>query len=245
MARRFSPVVFIAAALALSCLLLLLLSGPGYRLGLFGLHTAINFVKWSGELAIIAGITSLVAAVVSQCSSSRRGFSLSIGTFILSLLLLGNALRLKDQAQRVPPIHDITTDTDDPPVFREIVSRRNESDNPLDYGGAELAQAQHGAYPDINPLDLSMPPKDAFLKAEAVAKALGWQVVESDPETGSLEATDTTFWLGFKDDIVVRVRPRAEGSRIDVRSASRVGMSDLGKNAARIRRFLSRLKDRQ
>ena len=67
---------------------------------------------------------------------------------------------------------------------------------------------------------------------------MGWEIVASDPAAGRIEATDTTFWFGFKDDVVVRVAAAPDGSRVDVRSLSRVGLSDVGTNAARIRKYL-------
>jgi len=88
---------------------------------------------------------------------------------------------------------------------------------------------------------LPMPAAQAFTAAVQTAEALGWEVVAADPVAGRLEATDTTFWFGFKDDIVVRIRSQPDGSRVDVRSVSRVGRSDVGTNARRIREFLRRL----
>ena len=109
-------------------------------------------------------------------------------------------------------------------------------------GAAALPAAQQlKAYPDLHPKLLSVPPNEAVQKALDAARASGWEVVAIDPPSGRIEATDTTRWFGFKDDIVVRVRPDPNGSRIDVRSASRVGRSDVGKNAERVREFLGRL----
>jgi uncharacterized protein (DUF1499 family) len=82
-----------------------------------------------------------------------------------------------------------------------------------------------------------------FKRAEATARAMGWEIVAAEPGEGRIEATDTTMWFGFKDDIVIRIVPEGEGSRLDIRSMSRVGKSDLGKNADRIRKFLAALKE--
>ena len=111
--------------------------------------------------------------------------------------------------------------------------------NPPEYLGPAIAVQQRKAYPDLAPLDLSMPPGDAFTKAIAVARAMGWEIVAQKPAEGRIEATATTAWFGFKDDIVIRVAETAGGSRIDVRSKSRVGRSDVGANAARIRAYLA------
>jgi uncharacterized protein (DUF1499 family) len=105
-----------------------------------------------------------------------------------------------------------------------------------------MAPLQKEAYPDIQPLTIAVPPDAGFARALAAAEAMGWEVVASDAKDGRIEATATTFWYGFKDDIVIRVSQTVGGSRIDVRSKSRVGRSDIGTNAQRIREFLGRVK---
>lgn len=90
-------------------------------------------------------------------------------------------------------------------------------------GGPVDAARQKRGYPDLAPLVLSLPPEQAFARVDAAARAMGWRVIASAPSEGRLEASDTARWFGFTDDIVVRVRPAPNGSRIDVRSASRVG----------------------
>jgi uncharacterized protein (DUF1499 family) len=107
----------------------------------------------------------------------------------------------------------------------------------------KLAGLQLQAYPDIQPVDLPMPPGQAFQKALAVATSMRWEIVAADQDALRIEATDTSLLFGFKDDIVVRIRGEASGSRIDLRSLSRVGGSDFGVNANRIRRFVARLKE--
>jgi uncharacterized protein (DUF1499 family) len=136
-------------------------------------------------------------------------------------------------------IHDVTTDTENPPPWVALVSARAATENGTAYGGPAVAALQKRAYRDVAPLVLPVQPDRAFARAEAAARALGWRIVAAAPAEGRLEASDTTRWFGFVDDIVVRVRPAPSGSRIDVRSASRVGRSDLGVNARRIRAFLA------
>jgi uncharacterized protein (DUF1499 family) len=145
-------------------------------------------------------------------------------------------------AREVPPIHDISTDTDNPPLFVAILPLREDASNPVEYGGAEVAAQQRKAYPDVQPLVLPIRPAQAFEHVLAAARGLGWGIVSAEPAEGRIEATDTTLWYGFKDDIVVRITSADQGSRIDVRSLSRVGRSDLGTNAARIRRFLRKIQ---
>jgi uncharacterized protein (DUF1499 family) len=105
-----------------------------------------------------------------------------------------------------------------------------------------VAELQRKAYPDIRPLELPVPPQQAFSKALAAAEAMGWEIVAQDPAAGRIEAVATTLWFDFKDDVVIRVAEAGRGSRIDIRSKSRVGRSDIGTNARRIRAYLERLK---
>jgi uncharacterized protein (DUF1499 family) len=146
------------------------------------------------------------------------------------------------QARVAPPIHDVTTDLDDPPAFVDLVPLRRRTPKGVEHGGPGVAALQRQGYPDLGPLDLAVPAADALRAADAVARRLGWDVVSVAPGEGRLEATATTRWFGFKDDVVVRVRSRGRGSRVDVRSVSRVGHGDLGANAARIRHFLEALR---
>jgi uncharacterized protein (DUF1499 family) len=149
----------------------------------------------------------------------------------------------------LPSIHDITTDPDDPPSFSAVLPQRTDQSrggkvSSPDYDGADAAKQQRHAYPDIIPLELEVSPERALDEAVAVARELGWDVVAVDRARGVVEAVDTTFWFRFRDDIVVRVREKGSGSRVDVRSKSRVGRGDLGANARRIRMFLTRLAGR-
>jgi len=139
-------------------------------------------------------------------------------------------------------IHDVTTDTEDPPVFVDVLPLRTGARNSATYGGTRVAARQRASYPDIAPVDLVLTPAAAAAKALVVVSEMGWALVAADSTAGRIEATATTRVFRFKDDVVIRVRPRGDGSRIDVRSASRIGNSDLGKNAERIREFSRRLR---
>jgi uncharacterized protein (DUF1499 family) len=140
-------------------------------------------------------------------------------------------------------IHDITTDTEDPPQFVALLALRRTTYNGPEYGGDEIARIQKAAYPDIRPRDLADTPARAFERALRAARGMGWAVVAAVPEDGRIEATATTPLLRFKDDVVIRVTARGAGSRIDVRSKSRLGRSDLGANAKRIRRYFRALDE--
>ena len=107
--------------------------------------------------------------------------------------------------------------------------------------GKHYREIQAEFYPDIQPATLDDPPAQAFDKALAAAEAQGWEIVAAVPDEGRIEATDTTFWFGFKDDVVIRLAADGAGTRLDIRSSSRVGMGDVGANAKRIRAYLESL----
>ena len=193
-------------------------------------------------LGLAAAAVGAVATVVVAAQRSRRRGGLGIVALVVALLAFGIPWRMQQQARRVPPIHDITTDTENPPAFVAVVERRAGARNPVEYGGPAVAAQQRHAFPDLVPLDLAAPPERVLRAAEAAARSLGWEIVATVPADGRIEATATTPWFGFKDDVVVRVRARGPGSRVDVRSLSRVGGGDLGVNAARVRAFLDRLR---
>lgn len=145
----------------------------------------------------------------------------------------------------VPPIHDITTRPDDPPAFAALAEVEGHDDASAPYP-EENAAIQREAYPGVEPIRLAeTPPEAALERAAEAARALGWRIVATAPEEGRLEATDTSLLFRFVDDVVVRVRPgEGGGSVVDLRSRSRVGQSDLGANAARIRAFADALRER-
>ena len=229
-------------ALVVGCLAFLLfaVAGPGSRFGLWQFGTGFKMMQWGVYLGAAGCLATLVAAAVT------RPFGAAAPTLLGALLLAGIPvavpLLMLSQAKKVPPIHDITTDTEDPPAFVSVLPLRANALNPATYGGAEVAAAQRKGYPDLGPLDLDAAPPAAFTRALAAARRMGWDIVAADSAAGRIEATATTTWFGFKDDVVVRIKPTQTGSRIDVRSESRVGGSDIGTNAKRIRRYLSELK---
>ena len=156
------------------------------------------------------------------------------------LLCRLRSAQLAPTAREAPPIHDITTDAEDPPQFKAILPLREKASNSSDYGGPEVARLQQAAYPDVKPLTLLTPPDQAIDRALAAACSLGWTIMQRDRQEGRIEAMDRTIWFGFTDDIVIRVRPENDGSRVDIRSVSRVGAGDMGTNADRIRKFMKK-----
>ncbi len=233
-----------------------------HRAGLLPAGGALGFVA----VALLPLVWVLAAGLLRLARGGRAQIDLRTGAGVV-LAAGASAIPIATVVLSIgaPPIHDITTDTEDPPRFEAIVEVRGSDSNPLDYQGPELAATQRASYPDIEPLVLAGNPGDLADVALAVGRELGWQVVavESlgsgdlrqadrnrqrtpEPSRGVLiEATATTLWFGFKDDVAVRLRraPDVPGATtVDVRSISRVGIGDLGANAARIREFLERLE---
>ncbi len=230
---------YIPLLLAIIASLLLLMSGPGARMELWEFRTGFQLMRWAAYIGLIASAISVVMLLLPRVR--RQGRASLLVAVALGLVVAFVPWSGMQRARSVPPIHDISTDTKRPPEFVAILPLRVDASNPVDYGGPEVAAAQLGAYPDLQTHRMDAPPAQAFARAQQAASGFGWEIVSADPATGRIEATDTTFWFGFKDDVVIRIEPDAAGSRVDVRSLSRVGGSDVGANAARIRAFLKAL----
>jgi uncharacterized protein (DUF1499 family) len=228
-------------ALALACLMLELLAGPAYRLDWLALKPALQTLRWAATAAAALFVLSLLLRVLLGQRLAAAGRWYGIAACLVALLAFAPPAYLWMQVNRLPHIHDVSTDTQDAPSFVALLEQRKHAPNGLDYTPAVAAQQQQG-YPDIAPLLLKLPPNQAFAKAEQVAHDMGWEVQLVDPVTLRIEATATTLLFGFKDDVVIRIRPDGDGSRIDLRSVSRVGGSDFGANAKRIRAFLDKLR---
>ena len=239
---RASPVAIIGLVVALVALLMVGGAGPAYRLQLVDLGEAFAILRWGAWTGLAAVFVGLVGAWITRPGTPGRGFALALAGIAIGAAAFGVPFAMLQHAKKLPPIHDITTDTENPPRFVAMIPLRKGSPNSVEYRGEPVSQQQRKAFPDIAPVTLAEPPDAAFKRALNVARNVGWQIVAAVPDERRIEATDTTLWFGFKDDIVVRVIPADGGSRIDVRSVSRVGQGDLGKNAARIRAYLQRLQ---
>src|SRR6266481_1387294 len=219
-----------------SCLLLAL-DGPAYRLHVWGLEFALLIVI---PCALLLGLVALLLSIVGAVRS-RSGRGLALAGIVMGLIAAGmplNSIRLAQHS----PIHDVTTDTDNPPQFSAVLPQRAavQHANPTDVDPKTI-QLQKQVYPDIAPVHLAVPPSQAFERALSTARGMGWEIAATDPAQGRIEATATTFWFGFKDDVVLRIAADGTGSRIDMRSISRIGGSDVGANARRVRDFFGRL----
>ena len=210
----------------------------GYRIGVAPLGLA--FLLLAVGVLLIAVSAGVLGARMGRRTGRRDrtawaalAAAVAVGAVPMTTLVSGRG---------APPIHDITTDTQDPPTFVAAVALN--TPGRTDYEGPALAERQRSAYPDLRTAVLPVAPAGAFRRALGVAQRMGWELLATDPDTLRIEATDRSFWFGFHDDVVVRIAAAGEsGSRVDVRSLSRVGVGDLGVNARRVREFLDALDE--
>jgi len=238
----FAPLTFIIAAL-------------GVKFGAWDLRFGLGTLSRNigPKLLMASGGLGLVSLVLAAIVKPRKGFFTAGFAVFTALAGLGYLKGVQTKVAELPFIHDVTTDTQDVPVFTAaIMDQRAKVTgvNTADYVGKKdrrenelVSVLQTKAFPDIRSLVLSEEPKVVFGKAEAIVNGFGWDVANVDVEAGIIEATHTTFWYGFEDDVIIRLRPsEGGGTVVDIRSLSRIGGSDIGKNAERVRAFLKKLK---
>lgn len=228
-------------------LTLIALAVVAVRLGLLNYMAAIEVFKYAGLAAVAVALFSILVFIWGLVRRHPVARSAALWAAVLGVIPVAVPLFVVGEHNfRAPPIHDISTDLQDPPVFEAILSLRAPGDNSPDYAGAEVASQQRNSplYQDIQPLLLNMSVAEATELAALVAQKLGWRVVAKSPNQGRLEAVARTPVLGFTEDVVVRVRKEGEGVKVDVRSASRARAFDLGSNGERIRTFLRQLRER-
>ena len=211
----------------------------GHRFGVWGLGPGSALVFSGVVLAVIVlvlGIATLIFVRTRRRPADRTpaliGLLASVAVFVVVAPYYARAMSL-------PMTTDVATDRDDPPVFERRAADSEPGANLHAYT-VEEAQAQAQGYPDLAGIRASGGVEVNFAKAGAVVRALGWEVVNENPDKGLIEAVDTTFWFGHKDDVAIRVRPDGRDAVVDLRSASRVGLHDLGTNAERVRSFVER-----
>jgi uncharacterized protein (DUF1499 family) len=241
--RILSPLAIAGFILALLAGLAEIAAGLGTRWGWWDYREGFFILRLAAYGGIAVGVLSLFGCAFTWPDGRHRGFAWSAAGLLIALAVFFIPWSMGQKSHQVPAIHDITTDMENPPQFVALLPVRQASANKAAYGGQEIAAKQRRAYPDIIPLELSLPPGPTLTLAVNAARSLNWQVIEANEKEGRVEATDTTFWFGFKDDIVVRITPATRGSRIDVRSVSRIGKSDLGTNAKRIRGYLKKIQE--
>jgi uncharacterized protein (DUF1499 family) len=227
----------------------------------------------SGALDIVPALSTLGGALVLACVAILLAFTSCVviwregigggrhaaTAFVIGFALMAYPAYLGIKAYRLPAIYDVTTDPIDPPQFDAIARLRPRDANPVAYAGLYAAELQNAAYPDIAPDETTATPQEAYNAVMKVIAKRRWRVVDARPpqarvadarQTGDLavrdgliEAIARTPILGFRDDVVVRVRATADGARIDVRSASRYGRHDFGTNASRVRNLIDNVDD--
>lgn len=249
------PVYFAVAAL-------------GTRFGLFTWQFSLGtlIIEWGPRLIIATLVLAAVILVATLVKAPRKGWRSALVALLVPAVALSYLGWVRSQSQSIPPIHDISTRPSDPPVFSPAILAAREGtpgSNPIvslsvpistlekyqgprfaDIADKSLGEVAGEAYPAVRPLTSTQGFEATYAAAVAEARAQGWTIVSEDAAAGLLEATATTFWFGFKDDVAVRVRSEGEGSVVDVRSTSRVGLSDMGANGARIEAYLSGLASR-
>jgi uncharacterized protein (DUF1499 family) len=233
--------------LAALALLLLAISPLGWRAGWWHFRFAFTWLMpASGIIAAGATLVALVTLLLGWSGLGARATAMAAVGLALGAALVYVPWHYNRLLSTLPRIHDITTDTENPPSFKAVLAARAAENAATEiYEGPDLARLQKAAYPDLAPLELHLTAAQAFEQALEVAKSMpGWNIVSAEPATGRIEASQASRWFGFTDDIVIRVTADGSRSRIDMRSLSRQGRSDFGVNAARIRAYMSALKKR-
>jgi uncharacterized protein (DUF1499 family) len=243
----FSRLALWARGIALFSIPVILLAIIIARAGLLEIVPALATLGGALALAIIAILLALASFVVIW-REGLRGVGHAVLAMTIGVLVLAYPGYLATRAFRLPAINDVTTDPFDPPRFEAIARLRSRGANPIAYAGLRAAELQRRSYPDIEPLFVNVPPLEAYETALAVINKRKWRVVDARPpqpgrREGLIEAVARTLIMGFRDDVAVRVRADEDGTRIDVRSASRYGRNDLGTNASRVRALIEAMDD--
>ena len=226
---------------AVAAAALLPIGALGARFGVWNWEAGFLLLTIGSGLATVGAGGATAAVVIARRRSladDLRASGIALTICLLAVAYIGMQFQ---RTLSVPPIYQVSTDTADPPSFIQVAALRGAASNALDFDAETIAPLQAQAYPWVLPLTVQASPEAALAKARAELQDMGLEIVAEHPQQGLVEATATTFWFGFKDDVAVRVRPHPEGALIDVRSVSRVGVSDIGVNAERIGELLRRL----
>jgi hypothetical protein len=228
---------------------LALAAAAGIWAGVWDFRTGFRLLgianTWGDLVAWITVADAIMILVLAKAFRVAGGLRLAAVAFAgAAIAYLGYAVPESYRPpEGTPGIHDISTDTADPPEFVAVLPLRADAPNTVEYGGSEgmtpgqLADLTRAAYPDLVTRTFDEPAREVFERSLAAVEELGWDLVAAEPDQGRIEAVDTTFWFRFKDDIVIRIRETGDGTLVDARSVSRVGGGDAGTNARRLRRF--------
>jgi hypothetical protein len=252
MARRFSapyqsePVSGLATwsrNLALFSVIAVVVSILIVRFGFLEMKPALATFFGALALAVLSILVGL-AAFAAIWQNGSRGMSRILLALLIDAVILAYPAYLGLQYRKLPPIHDITTDPIDPPRFEALARLRSgEGANSAVYAGLYSAEQQRLAYPDIDTVELEVPPQRAYDVTLALVNKRKWLVIDERPplpprRIGRIEAVARTPIMGFREDVSIRVTPDGEDSRVDIRSSSRYFESDLGSNAARVSKLI-------
>ena len=222
-------------------ILLPIIGAVGTRVGLWGFDIGLFMTPAGLVLALVGFLIGVLALLRLRKLGERLVLAAhGAGLSLLVVLYLGSMLVT---VFSVPPIHNVSTDIEDPPQFTHAQSLRAEHQNSLDYDSEVIGPIQREGYPEIKPLVMELAPDEMFGRVKRVLLDMGMEVTREDPAQGEMEAVATTFWFGFKDDLIVRLREVEEGTRLDLRSVSRVGLVDIGANADRIMEVIKRVEE--
>ncbi|MGF1549298.1 MAG: DUF1499 domain-containing protein [Sphingomonadaceae bacterium] len=243
----------IGLMLAIGAPLAALIAGHGSGEGWWDFRPALRALAFLLAAALLGALLSLIAFALNMAAKRRGAAAANFAALFIAGIFIGFLGSNIMDARRAPPIHEVTTNLDDYPEFTALEVREDRLQNVPAFGPAKGEpddasrwRAMHRAYyGDIRPLALDLPKARAIDLAQRVARERGWEIASVNEARGTIEATDTTRFFGFKDDVVIRVkemRGNPGASVVDMRSISRVGISDLGKNAERVRAYLADLE---
>ncbi|WP_374764857.1 DUF1499 domain-containing protein [Yunchengibacter salinarum] len=245
-----SKLVTLGLIAMLSATAAFFLAGPGYGFGLYGdgdndsADLALRFkLIWITGIALGFGGTLTVLGIVhSRLAPQVRAGGRAWLALALAVMVGWPLYTVSVQVREAAPIHDVTTDLNNPPRFTAIEPRRYDARDSDAVRGGRLdprhAELHQKAYGDLGPLLVDTGVRQTIVTAARVAEKLGWTVIVSQPGKGHIEATDRSLWFNFRYNIAIRVTATDTGSRIDLRALSAVGVSDFGASARRLRAFL-------
>lgn len=224
--------------LSIAYLAVILISIFGVRGDWIGIRTAFTTINYAIQSGILLLIIAVIIFVLSRKNNSSQIKS-GVAIVLISIPLIAHYSNQPEKPAPGAPLNDISTDTTNPPLFEAVIPLRPEKSNTLNYPGESAALRQKELFPDIAPIESSFSTEKAFYRALEVAQKMNWEIVYQDQEKGIIEAVSSTIIFSFEDDVVIRIQQVESGSIIDIRSHSRIGRGDRGKNAQRVREFIS------
>ncbi len=252
--RRIRRGLIVAAViLALAAPSAILLGAIGSKSGWFSVTLGFDWlaIRVAPALAVIGTALGALALMAALIVPPRRGAALALFALAVGGLTFSAVAQWRLQAMQAPPIHDVATDWTTPILFSpKLMLARGAASNTVetnptvpispytrDTAGQSVAAINARTCPAATPVTLLAPPAQAFARTKAALQAAHLALVTDDPAHGLLEATATSFWFGFKDDVAAQVRPSGAGARIDLRASSRLGLSDFGRDCRLVTRL--------